>query len=283
VRIFLAFYALKSVHVSTKKQEVSNMEIRFNVRGSARKEMAKVIAEIAGGEAVYMGAPTFAYTAGGFIIDADGALTFDDATDSDLVENLLASLRERGFTREDDFDTNDTPESESEEAVAASESADAKKLLAPIVSGKTDGQSTGVLTLELPVKRFSDKMLDNLENLLESKEGLIKKAIGAETLPIVTTDTTVLFPWFKADASSSEIDAYSHLVCGLCAMAERQARVTAKEKPVENEKYAMRCFLLRLGFIGKEYAPARKVLLSHLSGDSSFKHGARRQEKSEAG
>ena len=47
----------------------------------------------------------------------------------------------------------------------------------------------------------------------------------------------------------------------------------AKEKIVDNEKYAFRCFLLRLGFIGTEYKTERKILLRNLSGSSAFKAG----------
>ena len=41
----------------------------------------------------------------------------------------------------------------------------------------------------------------------------------------------------------------------------------------ENEKYAFRCFLLRLGFIGEEYKVERKILLKNLTGSSAFKNG----------
>jgi hypothetical protein len=50
--------------------------------------------------------------------------------------------------------------------------------------------------------------------------------------------------------------------------------VTAKDKPVENEKFAFRVFLIRLGFVGDEYKTARKILLRNLSGNSAFKNGA---------
>ena len=65
----------------------------------------------------------------------------------------------------------------------------------------------------------------------------------------------------------------SKFVHALCEMAKTQKRVTMKESSVDSEKFAFRCFLLRLGFIGKEYASARKVLLSKLSGSGSFKSG----------
>ncbi len=41
----------------------------------------------------------------------------------------------------------------------------------------------------------------------------------------------------------------------------------------DNDKYAFRCFLLRLGFIGDEYKAARKILLGNLTGNSAFRHG----------
>jgi len=48
---------------------------------------------------------------------------------------------------------------------------------------------------------------------------------------------------------------------------------------VENEKYAFRCFLLRLGFIGAEYKIERKILLRNLTGSSAFKSGRRQRRK----
>lgn len=56
-------------------------------------------------------------------------------------------------------------------------------------------------------------------------------------------------------------------------MAKTLNRVTAQDKDVENEKYAFRCFLLRLGFIGDEYKAERKILLRNLSGSGAFRSG----------
>lgn len=68
--------------------------------------------------------------------------------------------------------------------------------------------------------------------------------------------------------------AYTHFIAKLCEMAQNQKRITAKEKEIDNNKYAFRCFLLRLGFIGTEYKAERKILLRNLSGSSAFKGGA---------
>ena len=56
-------------------------------------------------------------------------------------------------------------------------------------------------------------------------------------------------------------------------MAKQQQRILATNKLVDNEKYAFRCFLLRLGFIGEAYAETRKILLQNLSGNGSHKSG----------
>ena len=61
-------------------------------------------------------------------------------------------------------------------------------------------------------------------------------------------------------------------------MARNQKRVTAKKKETDNDKYAFRCFLLRLGFIGTDYKTERKILLRNLSGSSAFKSGAKKTE-----
>ena len=75
-----------------------------------------------------------------------------------------------------------------------------------------------------------------------------------------------------------ETQAYMSLIAALSQMAKEATRVTATETEVESEKYAFRCFLLRLGFIGAEYKAERKILLKKLSGSAAFPN----QEKADA-
>lgn len=112
----------------------------------------------------------------------------------------------------------------------------------------------------------------NLMHLLEAKGELIQKALGIENTFIKEEDETVTFPWFK-DLTSEEVQTYTKFISALCKMSVTQKRVTAKAKDVENEKYAFRCFLLRLGFIGDEFKADRKILLSKLDGSAAFKCG----------
>lgn len=127
-----------------------------------------------------------------------------------------------------------------------------------------------IIAIEMPLEGFTERALDNLERLIASKAGLIKKAIGADTLPIERTETTLRFPWFPFNASSEEVNAYTRFICALCAAAKEQKRVTAKEKPVASEKFSFRVFLIRLGFVGDEFKSVRKILLRNLSGSSAY-------------
>ena len=56
-------------------------------------------------------------------------------------------------------------------------------------------------------------------------------------------------------------------------MAKEVRSASAKPQQNENPKYAMRTWLLRLGFIGEEFATARDILTRRLSGDAAFRSG----------
>ena len=120
-----------------------------------------------------------------------------------------------------------------------------------------------------------DNSVPTLEPLFDK---LIKKALGTEELPITVTDVKISFPWFgKADPDT--VGTYTRFVSKLCDLARNAKRVNEGGKPVENEKYAFRCFLLRLGFIGDEYKADRKILLRNLSGSSAFKAPKEKEEE----
>ena len=67
-----------------------------------------------------------------------------------------------------------------------------------------------------------------------------------------------------------EVIAYTTFISLLCKMSKDAKRITAKPAEAESEKYAFRCFLLRLGFIGPQHKNARKILLQNLSGSAAF-------------
>lgn len=130
------------------------------------------------------------------------------------------------------------------------------------------------LTISVPLDKVGT---DNLTNLLEAKGELIKKALGTSNTNITIDEEKVSFPWFDELPEPDEINAYTQFIGALCKMSKEQKRISAAKKEPDNEKYAFRCFLLRLGFIGDEYKKSRKILLKNLSGSSEFKNAATKE------
>lgn len=221
------------------------MDIRYNVTGSERKALVGVISEILGREAVYEGAPTFAYSLGEYRIDRNGTLRCPDENNDDEINSLLDTLKERG---------------------------------SGYISEDANGVKTEVppkLIIQVPMTGFTEEAIENLKKIIASKETLIKKALNTDSLPIEVTSDTLSFPWFASNGTVGENDAYAHFAVALCHMAKHQKRITAKEKEIENDKFTMRLFLIRLGFVGPEYKEARSILLKNLTGNSRFKNGQR--------
>ena len=128
------------------------------------------------------------------------------------------------------------------------------------------------LCIELPKESLPETAREKFDRILEAKGALIKKAVGADNLAYEVADETIHFPWFKASCDADENKAYMQLISALTEYARKSKRVTAKEKDVENEKYAFRCFLLRLGMIGDEFKTTRKILLRNLDGNPAWKN-----------
>jgi hypothetical protein len=226
------------------------MQINYNVTGPKRKELVNAISQELNSPVKYLGAPTFAYEVADYNVNKNGVLSGPD--NKELVDDLLGLYDLKAISEEFDTPPPKAEANETEESIN--------------------------LIIQMPRADFTDTALENLKGLVESKVALIKKALDTDSIPIIVNDEFVTFPWFQGECSSEEVKAYTHFVTALCEMAKKQTRVNSTEKSVENEKYAFRCFLLRLGFIGPEYKMERKILLSKLSGSSAFKSGTAKQE-----
>lgn len=244
------------------------MKVTYNI--TDRKPFVKALEEITGAKAVYMRTPTYAYRVDYFTVTREGNLTFDDMADSGEIERVLEELAQRGFHCESSEYDEPQPEINCEETLEDCPPAYGMPETAP------QGENVG-LTVAMPRDSFTDAALANLQRLVEAKAGLIKKALAVEGLPVEITEEQVSFPWFSDGLDADAVKAYSHFIAALCEMAQNQKRITAKEKDAENEKYAFRCFLLRLGFIGAEYKAERKILLKNLTGSSAFKSGTKKE------
>ena len=237
------------------------MELNFNVTGAKRKELVSEIARIDGSKKEYLGVPSCAYQVGDFHISKDGVVSADEEKLMDILETLMvAGFEPAGQTKEEGKDEPQEAHSEAEK----NEPTEKPMLL------QNGGEA---LTIEIPLAGFDENALANLDNLIKSKGWLIKKALGIEELPIKVGEASMKFPWFKKMPDSDECQAFTDFIGKLAEHSKKQKRISSKVKKTENEKYAFRCFLLRLGFIGTEYKKQRKILLSRLNGSAAFKVG----------
>jgi len=230
------------------------MKARTERTGKERKALVEAIATITGEKATYLGMPTAGYEIGSITVDRDGGIACED---EETMKELITSLADAGISAEIE-EVQEEPEMEAAEEIEMTEETD----------------STG-LTISLPLDKVA---VGNLTNLLAAKGSLIKKALGIEELPIDIGEDRISFPWFTEMPEADAAKAYTEFISLLCKLSKELKRASSTETAVTNEKYAFRCFLLRLGFIGPEYKTERKILLQNLTGNSSWKNGAPEKE-----
>ena len=241
------------------------------ITGQERKVIAGVIAEAISEEVKYLGPPTFSYMVGGWTIEKSGNVRTPEIEFAGLHEakTIFEALENAGLKAE------------------------------------------GALSIMLSASEHTGGTLRNLINIIRSKEKLICKALNwdgeivspglVEVLNSTPIDTVedfmrvynsgqeagsftsdnalwlaglpdnVCFSFYNASLNLEELKAYVMLSLRINEQSKMQKYASVKQKEAENEKYALRCFLLRLGFIGDEYKSERKVLLSRLEGNGSFK------------
>ena len=231
------------------------MRINYNVTGADRKALVRAMVELLGEPPVYQGAPSFAYAVGGYRVDKDGMVSVPEDTAPEDIRKLVDALREKGFQ----------PVEPAEQPTAAADSNPAQ----------AEDEDLRFLIIKVPRDGFTPETEENLRRIIASKAPLLKKALETDSLEIVFTEDALCFQWFTLHGIDGESDAYNRLVTAMCKMAKEQKRVVAEECVADNEKFAMRLFLIRLGFIGDEYKTARRILLRNLTGNSSWRFGHR--------
>lgn len=235
------------------------MEVRFNLKGPERKELVRVMGEILEVKPKYLAMPTTNFLVDYFLVDKEGTVSFPDDSDPEDVEYLFEYLEEMGYLPTDGVF--EFPEEEKTEKEELSEDHEEKE---------PEDFAVGLI-IELPREQFTEKSLQNLENLLKAKGTLIKKALGVPDLPIEVDEEKVYFPWFPFGVTEEQLSTDCMFITLICQMAQYQKRVSPKEREVTNEKYTFRCFLLRLGFIGDSCKAERKILLQNFQGSSAFR------------
>ena len=216
-------------------------EIRFTLESKQRPKLAQEIGNILGTAPHYERVQSCAYDIAGYRLDKEGVLHIPERAE-ETAKDLIMQLRERGF--QDDAEITEE---------------------VPVQQDK--------LTIVIPRESITDMALENLQKIIANKQILFQRAFRTDSTEIEITDEKINFTWFLYTVDGDEIAAYTQFISRLCDMARDAKRVSLKPTETDNDKYVFRCFLLRLGFIGKEYKTARKILLRNLTGNSAFRYG----------
>ena len=214
-------------------------EIRFTLKSKQRPKLAQEIGNILGTAPHYERVPSCAYDIAGYRLDKEGVLHIPEGAE-ETAKDLILQLRERGF--QDDAEVTEE---------------------VPVQQEK--------LTIAIPKESLTDTALENLQKIIANKQTLFQRAFRTDSTEVEITEEKINFTWFPYTTDSDEIAAYTQFISRLCDTARDAKRVSSNPTETDNDKYAFRCFLLRLGFFGKEYTTARKILLRNLTGNSAFR------------
>lgn len=218
-----------------------------------------------------------------------------DTAEDEPAEAEAEEASEPDNTAEDDA-TEDEPETEVQEGEESQETEDQPEEV-PLD-----------LELAFPVSQHNGVTLRNLVNLLYSRGKLIGKATGGHfhveeglveklkddscTFAIMNfinavsdyeaehgaaleglkiTTEKVIFTGFPTAPDHEHLTAFAQLAVLMNQQAISQKRIQAKDVNDENEKYALRTWLLRLGMNGPDFKETRKILMENLSGHAAFR------------
>jgi len=247
--------------------------MRFGLNVEDKKTLVKRIGELSGQQPRYTYMPRCAYEIGVYTVERNGDLVVED-TEAD--EALIQTLLSEGLIR-------------AEDSVGETMS--------------TAAAEQNSLTISLPMTRHTADSLRRLVNLIYSRGPLLSKATGGcfgadkdlitaldEAGTVITTeafialvddhggltglsfaDGNVSFTGFPLTDDSEKNTAFQQIACLMNKHALEQKRIQAKVVNDDNEKYAFRIWLLRIGMNGDEYKASRKILMANLSGHAAFR------------
>lgn len=283
--------------------------MRFKLNIADRKELVKRLGELTGTAPHYTRMPRCAYEIGVYTVERDGSLTVGEEAaepgilttlkDEGLIrdaEGILEAAAEQPEQAETDPIPDSEYESEVREEAAGQEETAAQEGMEPLD-----------LALSFPMGEHTGVSLRNLVNMVYSRGPLLSKASGGNfrvekelaerlrddacTATVQTflkaladymeahggmeglqiTEQQISFTGFPVPADQPHADAFLQLAAMMNAMALSQKRIQAKEVSTDNEKYAFRIWLLRLGMNGDAYKSTRKVMMENLGGHAAFR------------
>lgn len=243
------------------------------VIGKERKEIAGIIAKALETQAQYEGVPSFAYLAGGWRIEKSGLLKSPqiELLELDTLKVVFEALKNAGLAAEGDASVILSAEAHTGATLRnLCNIVNSKGKLIAKALGRENGATPQALVEVLnstPIDTVED-FLRVFNSGLEDNQYSNSGDIWLDHLP-----EEIGLCFFNGTLNADEVVAYITLAQKLNEMALKQKHTSPKQKETDNEAYTMRCFLLRLGFIGDEYKESRKLLLSKLEGNRAFRGG----------
>ena len=243
---------------------------QIHVTGTNRKELVNVISKATGMKAVYKFMPTCNFEIGCFTVNKEGTLLIDAQADHGEVARVLEAIAAAGFEGEAQ-DTEavlaeeealssmeDTAETAEPMEKDATEEADSNEAEAANIT--EDAETTEAEEASIS-EAASERLGLRWRSAGEGGGGQSHQAAGCQgrshqegtgnqRAAHRSSGRPGGIPLVFRTSGCDAVQAYTHFILALCEMSKNAKRVTVTEKAVDNEKYAFRCFLLRLGFIG---------------------------------
>ncbi len=257
----------------------------YRILSSTRKPVIAKLRELVGERLTYTYMPRCAYMVDGITVEKNGTIVTEEDADINIINVLISEdliAPEGGSSATD----------ETEEAIEENPEIG-------MVSGR----------ISLPMEGHTGSSLRNLIFTIYARGSLISKATGGsfraseelvEKLKEVELPTVemvieavretsgldgialdsekICFTGFPQFSETGEAEIFMQLAEAVGRAAQEQKRIQPKEVSEENEKYAFRTWIVRIGMGGAKFKEARKRLMRDLSGNSAFRTDADREK-----
>ena len=128
----------------------------------------------------------------------------------------------------------------------------------------------GEVRINLVSENLDIRQVLNLHVMLEARKTLLQQALNLSEELRIILDTTLALSIPLGAFDLPKIEAAACLLYQMSTQAEQTSKVRMKPADGSNPRYQMRTWLLRLGFIGEQFARPRQTLLENLEGNSAF-------------
>lgn len=230
---------------------------------SDRKRVVKALEKATGIQATYLGAPSFGYELGPYMVDRAGSI-MTEAMDPDVIAFLVAN----GIITEQEEDAAGAIVSF---PLEGHDGRSLKNLVFLLYSksrllSKAVGKPGFYSVSESLIAELDARRRITTEEFLQ-----VVKNNGKGSIVGISFEEEKISFHFPHTAKSDRIQAFTQLSELIVKMAREQSRVKPEKSKETNEKYTFRVWLLRLGMKGEEYKTARMILLKNLKGHAAFR------------